>query len=252
MHDVYYESLILEQQINYFILESNYGSICEAEQKKSILEKIKDFFSVRIEKVLSILKAIKEFIVKLFTKIIPANYKYIKMHLKDKLKNKNKEYTTIDIYQIKKNIDILNNFNIYGPVKDRILPSYIDLENVVCSEYYDKFIENIKRKNIGKYQEYISDEKEYQELSNIKQIKISYSEIFNMYSGMKKISNFKNKMFDRVSEELINFKDSFKKEAENIKKSFLNKDFNESLFQKKNLNTQSKFAQKHIKINKSW
>lgn len=155
------------------------------------------------------------------------------MHLKDKLKNKNKEYTTIDIYQIKKNIDILNKFNVYGPTKYEILPSYIDLEHVLCSEYYDKFIENIKRKNIGKYQEYISDEKEYQELSDIKQIKISYSEIFNMYSGMEKISNFKNKMFDRVPEELINFKDSFKKEAENTKKSFLNKDFNESLFQKR-------------------
>lgn len=40
-------------------------------------------------------------------------------------------------------------------------------------------------------------------------------------------------MFDRVPEELINFKDSFKKEAENIKRSFLNKDFNEDLFQKR-------------------
>lgn len=43
MNNIYYESLVLEQQINYFILESNYGSICEAEEKKSILEKIKDF-----------------------------------------------------------------------------------------------------------------------------------------------------------------------------------------------------------------
>lgn len=108
------------------------------------------------------------------------------MHLKDKLKNKNKEYTTIDIYQIKKNIDILNDFNIYGLSKYDILPTYFDLETVVCGKYYDEFIDNIKKKNIGKYQDYISDEKEYKELPDIKQIKISYSEIFNMYSGMKK------------------------------------------------------------------
>lgn len=66
MYNAYYKSVIFEQQLNYFILENNYESICEAEQKKSILEKIKDFLSIRIEKVLSIIKLIKEFIVKLF------------------------------------------------------------------------------------------------------------------------------------------------------------------------------------------
>lgn len=158
MNNIYYESVILEQQIKYFILENNYESICEAEQKKSILERIKDFLGARIEKVLSILKAIKEFIVKLFTKIIPSTYKYIKMHLKDKLKNKNKEYTTIDIYAIKENIRFLTRIHInieYNICSDYKLEV---LDYMLSNSKYDEFIENLKDSNIGKYEDntYIS------------------------------------------------------------------------------------------------
>lgn len=223
MYNVYYESLLLEQQINYFILESNYESICEAEQKKSILERIKDFLDARIEKVLSILKAIKEFIVKLFTKIIPSTYKYIKMHLKDKLKNKNKEYTTIDIYAIKENISILKSVDVYWSNQFTGLESstYLikDLINSrIDDETFDKKYGNIKTKVCTPDYQYFMHSSKYCNLSELDQIKISYKEIKELYEGTPELSRFKGQMIDkamkRMEKDQRDFNDAIKEASE--------------------------------------
>lgn len=57
--DYIYESIILEQQVNYFILENKYISLNEASDKKGILSKIKNFI---VEKIQSFIRIIGKFI----------------------------------------------------------------------------------------------------------------------------------------------------------------------------------------------
>lgn len=109
MHDVYYQSLILEQQINYFILENKYYNqktvIEESDTKKETpWKKIKEFLIDKLKKVIKIFTSIKEVMKTLVHTVIPATVKYISMNIEDKLKNKNKTYKTIDIRGVIENI----------------------------------------------------------------------------------------------------------------------------------------------------
>lgn len=203
MTNILNENIILEQKINYYILECNINSEKIALTESSIFEKIKNVFIDKLKGFLKILTSIKEFIKKLFTKIIPETYKYIKMHIEDKLKDKNKVYETIDIHQIETNIGELN--RMYITKHDfavTALSSEVDFEyySILSSYYYD-CIDELKEKitlfgNYDKFRDKRCDK--YVKLSDIDTIKISYKEIHDIFYGSKSLSSYAGGLLDET------------------------------------------------------
>ena len=140
MYIAYYESVILEQQLNYFILENKYYNqktvIEESDTKKETpWKKIKEFLIDKLKKVIKIFTSIKEVMKTLVHTVIPATVKHISMNIEDKLKNKNKTYKTIDIRGVIENIYCLANVVDFG-FKDEGIDDIISISNLARLEKY--------------------------------------------------------------------------------------------------------------------
>lgn len=215
MYNAYYESVILEQQLNYFILENKYNGqktiIEESDTKKETpWKKIKEFLIGKLKKVIKIFTSIKEAMKTLVHTVIPATVKYISMNIEDKLKNKNKVYKTIDIRAVIENIYCLADvvdycFKDEGISDITSISSLTNLEKdtlefmIKCKSGDDEEWDQKCEKTISRIQKSCNDviamrfedlikygsDGKYTALSEIKDkndLKYSYKEILDLYN----------------------------------------------------------------------
>ena len=81
MHDAYYESLILEQQINYFILENKYNNEKQIILNESIedkLKSVKKWLIDRFKDLIKLFTSLKDRISKFFKEVVLKKIKQIK------------------------------------------------------------------------------------------------------------------------------------------------------------------------------
>lgn len=221
MTNVLNENIILEQKINYYILECNYNNEKIALTESSVFEKIKNVFVDKMKSFLKILTAIRDFIKKLFTKIIPETYKYIKMNIEDKLKDKNKVYKTIDIHQIETNINELRGIiMVHTDFSVFLFSSEQDFSySSIASSYYYTSIDALKEK-IAFFSDYnrVREEEceKYVKLSDIDTIKISYKEIHDLFSGRESLAkNYSEKSMDSIIKHVQEIVQTVKKLKDN-------------------------------------
>lgn len=107
-NDIYlYESQILEQKLNYFILESRYNEIILNESIGDKLKNAKKFISDRFKDLINLFISLKEKISKFFREVVLKKIKQIKEKM-FKNKNKDAKLETIDIKLIIQTIDNIN------------------------------------------------------------------------------------------------------------------------------------------------
>lgn len=204
--DILYESVILNQRIDYFVLESEYKllQIGTNDDKKESKKKfnLKSLIVEKFKKIIDFLKFIKNKVVDFSKKIIPTLKRAVKSKIAEikstTLYMINKKYETVDIYQIINNIDNLVHDFKYT---DFALPLYFPSKIVALKKIYsDKDGEQSIEKStifqdisssIKDYEEKFSkksytdmrDEycKKYVELSKIDNISIGYRDIFKVY-----------------------------------------------------------------------
>lgn len=133
-----YEQEIMAQHINYFILESNYTTLLEADGNKSFKEKIKDLIHKVVE-------AVKKF----FTETLPKAYQFITMQM-SKLNPIGKR-TTVDPKEIVKQyenwIDMFNKYADYLADLTKELTSTTNRDFDSILSKYKSDIDEYKQKN---------------------------------------------------------------------------------------------------------
>lgn len=174
-----YESQILNQQINYYILETKIN-----DQKTILNESIgdkvkgaKDWIKERVGKLIEIVQKVLKKIRYFFFEYLPGKFKALKDKItkKDKKKetDKNKIFETIDINNLLKNCEIVRHNAIakfsyaYFPYEDEFEKYKNDCNEFLSLNFNDKF----------------KDEIEF--INNIDKtnIKISYKQILELYTN---------------------------------------------------------------------
>lgn len=198
-----YESVILNQKIDYFVLESEYklsqmGTSDDKDSKKKF--NLKKLIVEKFKKIIEFLKFIKNKVVEFIKKTIPILNTAIKRYI-GKIKSAslfsiNKKYNTIDINQIVTNIDtLMHDFKYF----DYRLSDKVPLDLIVLKKLYTKNedpieesdvfirlksqIKDLEDKYNNKSYEDLRDEycNGYVDLSKIGNITIGYKDIFSTY-----------------------------------------------------------------------
>lgn len=182
MNNIYYESLILEQKLNYFILESRYNEIAINESIGDKLKSAKKFISDRIKDLIKLFTSLKDRISKFFKEVVLKKVREIKSKL---FKSKNKDNSTLKTIDIRLIIDIINGAS----------QAYFDIMNNAPSELEydsDKSPEELN-KVITKFQQYkfpslddIKMKLKVPEDINKTQIKITKKEIEKIFKESEK------------------------------------------------------------------
>ena len=198
----------------------------------------------KFEKIGKIFTAIKGFIVKLFTKIIPGFIKFINMNIKDKMKNKNKVYETIDIDLILQNIRSINivvtslmgddypgiaeairlkSLSNWNPKALQQMITQKDSPNYEWQKWIDTTKNDIMELKNLKFDDMINDNNmsqdiKYTELEEIRKTKVKYSydNILKMYYRKPKLNFEKN--IKEICDNHIEFIDKLKKAIDQVKK----------------------------------
>ena len=168
-----YESQILNQQINYYILENKYDNQ-KTILNESIGDKVKgakDWIKERVGDLVKLVQKVLKKIRYFFFEYLPGKFKA----LKDKItkKDKNKIFETIDINNLLKNCEIVRHNAIvkfsyaYFPYEDEFEKYKNDCNEFLSLNFNDKF----------------KDEIEF--INNIDKtnIKISYKQILELYTN---------------------------------------------------------------------
>lgn len=199
MNIVYYESVILGQQINYFILENKYGVLNKSDNT-SRLDKIKKFIKEKLERLVEIVQEAFKKIRYFFFEYIPSKFKKLKDKIikKNKDNNENKNFETIDLNKLIYGIN-----NIRNKIFDNNdIPSPISVTGDVKKEYEDILKSDFKEKY--KDEIYILD------TINKTKIKISYKKILEIYDFnkgfTKPFSNSPDKMQKQLESDLYYIK----------------------------------------------
>lgn len=170
-----YESYILTQQINYFILENKYNVLNESNDQ-SRLSRIKTFIKEKVDKLIEILEKLIKKIKYFFLEYIPGKFK----ELKDKIMKKNKEkdtedkmFETIDINKLLDNVENIKRAlykftGVTAPI------SKWDLDN--CKQEYDEILSYDFNTNF-------KDEIDFINSIDKTKIKITYNQILNLYKN---------------------------------------------------------------------
>ena len=182
MYNAYYESVILEQKLNYFILESRYNEMILNESVGDKLKSAKKFISDRIKDLIKLFTSLKDRISKFFKEVVLKKVREIKSKL---FRSKNKDNSTLKTIDIRLIISII----------DGASQAYIDIMNNAPSqlEYNsDKSPEELK-KVISKFQQYkfpslddIKMKLKVPEDINKTQIKITKKEIEKIFKESEK------------------------------------------------------------------
>lgn len=236
MTEILYETDILIQNIDYYILENNYNIFLNEKTginiKKVIIEKIKDL--------IKILKDIWEKVKYFFSEYIPKKWKA----LKDKINNK-KEKNETPIEQTIKTYDLKEIFKYYSLLVD--LFDFIGNEKTFDSDV----TENLDKKiEIGeeKYKEFEDKgmQKEYKivDLNNI--ISKIYAESPNLNNLSKSIKE-KEKQIEEDIKTLAEMK-----EKQEISEDKIRKFEDYTTFIAKNLKMQIKYQTKCLNLIKKY
>lgn len=182
MNNIYYESLILEQKLNYFILESRYNEMILNESIGDKLKSTKKFISDRIKDLIKLFTSLKDRISKFFKEVVLKKVREIKSKL---FKSKNKDNSTLKTIDIRLIISII----------DGASQAYFDIMNNAPSELEydsDKSPEELN-KVITKFQQYkfpslddIKMKLKVPEDINKTQIKITKKEIEKIFKESEK------------------------------------------------------------------
>ena len=177
-----YESQILEQKLNYFILESRYNEMILNESVGDKLKSAKKFISDRIKDLINLFTSLKDRISKFFKEVVLKKVREIKSKL---FKSKNKDNSTLKTIDIRLIISII----------DGASQAYQDIMNNAPSqlEYNsDKSPEELN-KVIAKFQQYkfpslddIKMKLKVPEDINKTQIKITKKEIESIFKESEK------------------------------------------------------------------
>ena len=182
MNNIYYESLILEQKLNYFILESRYNEMVLNESVGDKLKSAKKFISDRIKDLINLFTSLKEKISKFFKEVVLKKVREIKSKL---FKNKNKDNSTLKTIDIRLIISII----------DGASQAYVDIVSNAPSELEYNFSESPEEINkvITKFQQYrfpslddINMKLKVPEDINKTQIKITKKEIEKIFKESEK------------------------------------------------------------------
>ena len=177
-----YESQILEQKLNYFILESRYNEMILNESVGDKLKSAKKFISDRIKDLIKLFTSLKDRISKFFKEVVLKKVREIKSKL---FKSKNKDNSTLKTIDIRLIISII----------DGASQAYFDIMNNAPSELEydsDKSPEELN-KVITKFQQYkfpslddIKMKLKVPEDINKTQIKITKKEIEKIFKESEK------------------------------------------------------------------
>lgn len=204
MNNIYlYESQILQQKLNYFILENKYNEIALNESIGDKLKSAKKFITDRIKDLIGLFVSLKDKIVKFFKEVVFKKIKEIKNKLlKNKSKNNNGVLETIDIKTIIRIIDdsdqeyltIMN--NAPSPLEYTSNKSLEELNETISKFQQYKFpsLDDIKKKlkvpeDINKTKKKIT-KKEIENIfkeSEKRLVKNELDDIDNYISGLKEI-----------------------------------------------------------------
>lgn len=192
MNNIYYESLILEQKLNYFILESRYNEMVLNESITDKLKNVKKWIIDRFKDLIKLFTSLKDRISKFFKEVVLKKIKQIKEKIfKNKSKKNDDILETIDIKMMLKDYENLNKVNaeIYLNIPKKFANFYtdnVDKINAIISEYIDyKFptVDEAKKKAGIRIQ--------LDEIDKTK-IKITKKEIENLFK------QYENELIDDV------------------------------------------------------
>lgn len=187
-----YESVILEQQVNYFILENKYISLNEA-NSKGILSKIKNFI---IEKIQSFIRIIGKFI-GIIRNFLSNFFPFLKKKNNDakgKCKNINKVMiNTVDVKKAAEWIDDIKDIIFVSELNTNL---NLDVALGYLNNKNDSF--KFKKDDLDKSKEYLKDTIEMFKENKEKISKIGDGEIVTVNQPLSTITNFYNKFESEV------------------------------------------------------
>lgn len=187
-----YESVILEQQVNYFILENKYISLNEA-NSKGILSKIKNFI---IEKIQSFIRIIGKFI-GIIRNFLSKFFPFLKKKNNDakgKCKNINKVMiNTVDVKKAAEWIDDIKDIIFVSELNTNL---NLDVALGYLNNKNDSF--KFKKDDLDKSKEYLKDTIEMFKENKEKISKIGDGEIVTVNQPLSTITNFYNKFESEV------------------------------------------------------
>ena len=155
MNNIYlYESLILEQKLNYFILESRYNEMVLNESIGDKLKSVKKWIAERFKDLIKLFTTLKDRISKFFKEVVLKKIKKIKEKIFKNKSNKDGKLETIDIKLLIRIIDdtdkeYLNIMNNVPPQLEYDIDKSSEELNKVISKFQQyKFpsLDDIKKK----------------------------------------------------------------------------------------------------------
>ena len=220
MHDAYYESLILEQQINYFILENKYNNEKQIILNESIedkLKSVKKWIVERFKDLIKLFTTLKDRISKFFKEVVFKKIKEIKEKIsKNKSKKDDKKIETINIAILLRDLDKVDIYYINFWIEKEISLG-CSFENCT-DEYINEVIDKIKNSELPKIDDIKKELKLHSidEIENTK-IEITKKEIEDTFKLFE--SKLKKVNLEEIDKYIIDLKKSFSQFEKNISDS---------------------------------
>ena len=211
-----YESLILEQKLNYFILESRYNEMILNESVGDKLKSVKKWIVERFKDLIKLFTTLKDRISKFFKEVVLKKIKQIKEKIFKNKSKKDDKLETINIAMLLRDLDKVDIYYINFWIEKEISLGR-SFENCT-DEYMDEVIDKIKNSELPKIDDIKKELKLHSidEIENTK-IEITKKEIEDTFKLFE--SKLKKVNLEEIDKYIIDLKKSFSQFEKNISDS---------------------------------
>jgi hypothetical protein len=206
MNNIYYESLILEQKLNYFILESRYNEMVLNESIGDKLKSVKKWIAERFKDLIKLFTSLKDRISEFFKEVVFKKIKEIKEKISKNKSKKDDKLETINIAMLLRDLDKVDIYYINFWIEKEISLGR-SFENCT-DEYMDEVIDKIKNSELPKIDDIKKELKLHliDEIENTK-IEITKKEIEDTFKLFE--SKLKKVNLEEIDKYIIDLKKSF-------------------------------------------